>query len=739
VVSEAGIKGANTRIHYNNNVRADQISGTGDALHYSVYHSAVAATPDADYPASGSTATVRSVLPSATGWLTELDAAVPFAAPRDGAYHVQVRSHAPTGSGYAPSKNDGYEVELNKLDYSVVTRGGYTGVGEASGTQPFTGVPKLAFAPLLDVLPEALNWNGTAYVAEPSAKSNITINALKRFRLGWQNNSATQSNSTPTELGLLLDASAPNVTWSNANVEATQVGAATLALPLDTNAADNTTTFGFNPTLWKTISTLVSGVPAASNNTWLRISAVPTLAAGQTAPRSFSTVFQSFVGYKVGTIPVRHKGQPLNGLLSNNLCGNGNIDSGETCDNCPADLGVCGDDGGSTSSGGTSSGGSTSTSSSGGSTSSGGTSSGSTSSGGTSSGGTSSGGGGNCNYNGIRDAGESCDSCSDVPACTDPTLYNSGIEIVGTARSEQGITTNLDSGSFAQSVGDLHRAEIHTNLKKNIEALLARSDVNCVGGGTLQSAGPTGGWNRSGGGCYLQDGKILLYDTHGGNDIYLGNGSGDTVTLPEGVNTLVVRGANLHIRGNLEYPNKDSSFGVVVLRDTDEPDLMKTGNLLLYPNVTNVVGAYYAEGSLMSVNTKGKPLEDTGNRCNGQKGFCDRSQELHNQLYWQGLLATSNTIGGSDKDPVECPTELTAWCPAYAAAQNIALRDLARVFDFNYLRTFHALSTGTRASGIPNGEQNNYAVYFEYDGRVLSNPPPLFGDVTGAGSSTLGY
>ncbi|MCF7836986.1 hypothetical protein K9M43_04745, partial [Candidatus Gracilibacteria bacterium] len=124
----------------------------------------------------------------------------------------------------------------------------------------------------------------------------------------------------------------------------------------------------------------------------------------------------------------------------------------------------------------------------------------------------------------------------------------------------------------------------------------------------------------------------------------------------------------------------------------------------------------------ISVNADGESGEDDSPDCSGV-GFCDRSFELRNQLYWKGLIATQNTIGGADKDPTyECPAETT--CNS---------RENARVYDLAYLRTFHADSGVT-----PVYSDSDAALVVEYDSRIQNSPPPLFEFSTRESGNQLG-
>ncbi|MCF7836987.1 hypothetical protein K9M43_04750, partial [Candidatus Gracilibacteria bacterium] len=136
----------------------------------------------------------------------------------------------------------------------------------------------------------------------------------------------------------------------------------------------------------------------------------------------------------------------------------------------------------------------------------------------------------------------------------------------------------------------------------------------------------------------------------------------------------------------------------------------------------------------ISVNADGESGEDDSPDCSGV-GFCDRSFELRNQLYWKGLIATQNTIGGSDKAAPKCPAALESACET-ACTGNLGhncKRNLARPYDLAYLRTFHSASGGTQI--YSNSEA---ALVVEYDSRIQSNPPPLFETSSGSGSNQLG-
>jgi hypothetical protein len=287
------------------------------------------------------------------------------------------------------------------------------------------------------------------------------------------------------------------------------------------------------------------------------------------------------------------------------------------------------------------------------------------------------------------------------------TLFNPSIEIIGSVRSESGTSSKQSGDALNQSLGDITQGEFKASINRNTAALIKDANVSaCSAGGEITNL--TTFWSTNPSCTHSEDSVLYL--------------SGDTIlnlsgNLPSGAKTILIENGDLYLKNNLAYTSSTSgdSFGVVVLN----------GNIFISPNVTNVAGAYYAEGSLISVNALGQYGEDLSVGCNGSAGFCDRSFELHNQLYWKGLVATQNTIGGSDK------ADSGDWCPSGITI--CGSRETARVYDFAYLRTFHPGSGGTQI--YPGSDS---ALIVEYDSRVQSNPPPLFASGAGGSSGQLG-
>ena len=281
-------------------------------------------------------------------------------------------------------------------------------------------------------------------------------------------------------------------------------------------------------------------------------------------------------------------------------------------------------------------------------------------------------------------------------------LYNPGIEILGSIRSISGTASKQTDLEVNQSLGDVVQNEFQDAINRNLASLLANPSDACTSNTTVESASELlnlSCWQRENSVLYIRNSDLTLNLTGG--------------LLPSGARTLVIENGNLHIKSDLSYPSAGGSLGVIVL----------SGDIFIYPDVTNLVGVTYAEGSIISVNDQGQSGEDVSSTCDGTAGFCDRSYELRNQLHWKGILATQNTIGGSDKSPVECPADITC-----------SSRDTARIYDLAYLRTFHPNSGGSRASGT----SSDASFVVEYDSRIQSDTPPLFEAISASSGTEIG-
>jgi len=217
------------------------------------------------------------------------------------------------------------------------------------------------------------------------------------------------------------------------------------------------------------------------------------------------------------------------------------------------------------------------------------------------------------------------------------------------------------------------------------------------------------------------DGSVVYIESNGGN-LNLQNASSISVT---GKRTIIVKGANLYIKSDMYYTDVNSILGIIILKDENG----NGGNLYIDPSVTNIIGSYIIDGSVISYN-------------GSEIGVGDIST-LKNQLYIYGSMVSENTIGGSRMSPNRCPSLLNI---------SPCTIDIAQKYDLNYLRRYYLYSNKPfgngkaiwgivdDGSGHPAIPSNNltkkitswsddlakYPVVIEYNPVARSSPPPAF-------------
>lgn len=129
------------------------------------------------------------------------------------------------------------------------------------------------------------------------------------------------------------------------------------------------------------------------------------------------------------------------------------------------------------------------------------------------------------------------------------------------------------------------------------------------------------------------------------------------------------------------YEDANSMLAIIVLRD--EKNRKKGGNFFVNPNVTNVVGASYLEGSVISYD--GTTVFEKENTHEG---------ELTRQLHWYGSVYSANTIGGS-------LASSTSWKCPYGSDQyessgsESCSQSEASKYDFAMMRRFVLINATT--------------------------------------------
>lgn len=158
----------------------------------------------------------------------------------------------------------------------------------------------------------------------------------------------------------------------------------------------------------------------------------------------------------------------------------------------------------------------------------------------------------------------------------------------------------------------------------------------------------------------------------------------DTINLSlingiSGKRTLVIRGANLYIDKDMYYANDSSILAVVVEKDSQ----WNGGNLLVNSEVTNIVGTYVLDGSILTSTDGSNPT------------WFLKIAQLKNQLHIYGSIISENTIWWSRMNPRKCPPLISESCSSLAVAQK---------YDMNYLRRYYLIDPkvieGEDSSGV---------------------------------------
>lgn len=203
--------------------------------------------------------------------------------------------------------------------------------------------------------------------------------------------------------------------------------------------------------------------------------------------------------------------------------------------------------------------------------------------------------------------------------------------------------------------------------------------------------------------------------------------------------TVIIEWWNLYINNNMYYKNKKTdSVWFIVLKDSN----WNGGNVYIDPKVTNVVWAFYAEGSVISYDwIKNEELD-----------WKAEYSILKNQLHIFGTLMTQNTIWGS--------RESTPRCPYNVSPSNCNSLEKAQKYDLQYLRRYFIDKNGNPAWepyvigwGKYNKSSNTitwyktkfvkyfdnphdaaqkselaYPIIIEYNPNIQITPPPLFSE-----------
>lgn len=330
---------------------------------------------------------------------------------------------------------------------------------------------------------------------------------------------------------------------------------------------------------------------------------------------------------------------------------------------------------------------------------------------------------------------------ADCPTCM--AIKDSGkIAIIGQSRSDS-LSSFYDTDE--RSSGSVQLNEFSQTINRNVTSLIDGLSDPSSGTAVMSSNGQISNAGQGyGGQVYYIDGRNVLINQ-------------ETTFANSDPVTYIIDGGNLIIGANTFYAD-NASVGFIVLHD----ETSGGGNIYVSPEVTDFVGSFYAEGSLLEAEIGNDNIVSEGEIYDG---FSADDSALVNQLYIQGLLISSNTTYGSTIDPknagdvydlpngvielgtyLNMPDEMSV--AEFAADQADChndqgdcadLQKTAQRFDIEALRNFELLGEnpkdgGSFAVGIQELKdadkitQNIYskALIIRYDGKVQTATPMGF-------------
>lgn len=258
------------------------------------------------------------------------------------------------------------------------------------------------------------------------------------------------------------------------------------------------------------------------------------------------------------------------------------------------------------------------------------------------------------------------------------SVQNIGLNTSGLVSGEQ-VFESATAGRVLTVLGTNASAGLQREINRNA-AELTRNVTPCSANTTLNSLSTVAS------SCiFVNDNNqtaVAYYQGSTGDLLELGDATG-TITVPNDYTyTIIVDGgADVLIRNNFTHGNESSNFGLIVFDD----DSGAGGNVYLDPYPTNMVGLLYTEGSLLS-SPDGSTLYygDTGD-----------ITELSNQLYWQGKIASENTLGGAPN--LTLP-------PGISCPNTIETLECAQRYDLDFLRRFATFNTPNGDYSLNNGK-----------------------------------
>ena len=255
-----------------------------------------------------------------------------------------------------------------------------------------------------------------------------------------------------------------------------------------------------------------------------------------------------------------------------------------------------------------------------------------------------------------------------TPLLSNIQVKDIGVEAIGPVAGEKLVT-----GRKFDIVSTTSTRQLQEQIRRNVAELTSSIISPCAMPEDPLTEFPT---NHTLNECVIYDAvnKTMFAYYEGSTEEELIIGDGTDLLAPALPYTLIIKGgADVLIKSNITYDPGEprSSLGIIVIAES----IGKGANVYMSHVPTNMAGTLYTEGSLLS----GAPDE---------LYYGDGSgliQNLSNQLYWQGSIASRNTIAGAGTKPPKIPEGIT--CLPKDSALSCAQR-----YDFDYFRRFTAVT-----------------------------------------------
>ncbi len=285
--------------------------------------------------------------------------------------------------------------------------------------------------------------------------------------------------------------------------------------------------------------------------------------------------------------------------------------------------------------------------------------------------------------------------------------YQTAIKVLGNVSSQN--TQELVANQFSNDVRvlwNITKTALKENIQKNVYSVIKNiSSTNNISNKIVNIGGNI--WNNTSGGENLLAGKVLYFKNPSGWIVEI---KADTIVW---VKTVVVENGSIYISWNIINNSNKDILWIIALKGNNP----QSWNIYIDPSVTDIHAVMYADKSLISYNGS----EIDGNTLNSM-------DILRHQLYIYGSIFSENTIGGSRKNPVECPF--------YVQESNCTLAQEAQKYDLNYLRRYFLYDSN--GDGILDASSwnssnarwqtgfDNFPVIVDYNPLVQQTPPPFF-------------